>query len=748
MAKHALITGITGQDGPYLAKLLLDKGYKVFGTYRRVSTPNFWRLQQLDIIKRVTLIPADLGDMSSLLEAVTRSEPDEIYNLAAQSFVGASFDQPLLTAEIDASGSTRFLEIIRHLKKDIKFYQASTSELYGATKTVPQDERTPMVPNSPYATAKLFSFHMTRIYRNSYGMFASNGILFNHECVSETTPVIIQNKTTNAISITRMRDIRRAREKQSNVQQWIINNLRIWDGFKFVDIKGITATRRKKDSDDFLCKTVNTRHGVVEVTNHHSLIDELESKVKAREVKPDDKLCHGEYPDFQGECRISKEEAEFLGMMVGDGYIDESGKGQFTNNDPILIEKVTELWKKIALGYVRTRRYRTEYGEARQTFLQGNRRYLAYVRREIYTYDGFKKVPDRILNADKESQYSFLDGYNSTDGLKSNPCTYKFKNFKTNSIILAQGLLFLISNTTKQNYNVTFENDEKYYGYYSINLLSPVDNVLKEEQVVELLSDGESQRSIQRAMGASRTFIRKIQRGGHAAVNHLAKDKNEVKKTFYHEQQPCWVYDIETESGKFMAGVGKITIANSPLRGMEFVTRKISNSVAKIKLGIQNELHLGNIDTRRDWGYAPEYVRAMWLMLQHHKPEDFVVATGETHSVAEFCDEAFSTAGLNWKDHVRTDERLRRPLDVSNLCGSPKKAEALLGWKPKVTFKQLVKIMVDADLKRWDDYLNGKIFPWDAPNYSHEMDIISRNVVRDTFIPKGRKSNWKGLLKR
>lgn len=360
MARRALLTGITGQDGPYLAKLLLDKGYKVFGTYRRVSTPNFWRLQQLEILNRITLIPADMGDMASLLEAVTTADPDEIYNLAAQSFVGASFDQPLLTTEIDASGSTRFLEIIRHLKKDIKFYQASTSELYGATKEIPQNEKTPMVPNSPYATAKLFSFHMTRIYRQSYGIFACNGILFNHE---------------------------------------------------------------------------------------------------------------------------------------------------------------------------------------------------------------------------------------------------------------------------------------------------------------------------------------------------------------------------------------------SALRGLEFVTRKISNSVAKIKLGVQQELKLGNTQTKRDWGYAAEYVKAMWLMMQHHEPEDFVIATGETHTVAEFCEEAFAAIGLNWKDYVAEDKRLRRPLDVSNLCGNPKKAESLLGWKPKVTFKQLVKIMVDTDVKRWEMYMDGKIFPWDAPNHSNEMDIISRNVVRDSEI-KTKRANW------
>jgi GDPmannose 4,6-dehydratase len=139
--KRALITGITGQDGAYLAKFLLEKGYKVFGTYRRISTPNFWRLQYLDVLQKIILIPADMTDMASLLEAVTVADPDEIYNLAAQSYVGASYDQPLHTTEIDGSGATRLLEVIRHLKKDIKFYQASTSELFGTVEESPQSEK-------------------------------------------------------------------------------------------------------------------------------------------------------------------------------------------------------------------------------------------------------------------------------------------------------------------------------------------------------------------------------------------------------------------------------------------------------------------------------------------------------------------------------------------------------------------------------------------------------------------------------
>jgi GDPmannose 4,6-dehydratase len=322
----------------------------------------------LGIIKRITLIPADLSDMASLLEAVTISQPHEIYNLAAQSFVGSSFDQPLLTTDIDASGATRFLEIIRHWDKDIKFYQASTSELFGGSPEVPQNELTPMVPHSPYAAAKLHSYHMVKIYRQSYGLFACNGILYNHE---------------------------------------------------------------------------------------------------------------------------------------------------------------------------------------------------------------------------------------------------------------------------------------------------------------------------------------------------------------------------------------------SALRGLEFVTRKITNSVAKIKLGLQKDLRLGNMLAKRDWGHAPDFCRAMYMMMQHKESDDYVVATGETHSVEEFADAAFSHVGLDWKEYVITDRRLHRPMDVHQLHGSPEKAARVLKWKPKVTFKQLVQIMVDADMHRWEKYLEGKAFAWDAPNHSHEMDIISRNVVRDAQkeAPKRKRSRLQKILK-
>ena len=350
MKKRALITGITGQDGAYLAKFLLGKGYQVFGTYRRLSTPNFWRLQYLGIFDEVNLIPADLVDASSLVEAIKISEPDEIYHLAAQSFVGASFEQPVGAGEITGLGVTRLLEAIRQINPKLKLYQASTSELFGRGNIDSQMEATPLRPASPYAAAKLYGYWITKIYREGYGIFACNGILFNHE---------------------------------------------------------------------------------------------------------------------------------------------------------------------------------------------------------------------------------------------------------------------------------------------------------------------------------------------------------------------------------------------SALRGLEFVTRKVSNAVAKIVLGLEEELRLGNLEAKRDWGYAPEYVESMWLMLQQNEPDDYVVATNEAHSVKEFVEQAFRIVNLDWQKYVKVDERFLRPLDTDFLQGDYSKAKQKLGWEPKVKFNQLVDIMVKEDLSRWERWLRGEKFPWDAPNYPGENKILSRMLRFD-----------------
>lgn len=181
--KKALVTGITGQDGAYLAELLLAKNYKVIGAFRRTSSANFWRIEELGIQghPNLELVEFDLTDQSGAIRLIERYQPDEIYNLAAQSFVGASFDQPLTTAKITGLGAVHILEAIRVVNPKIRFYQASTSEMFGLVQETPQRESTPFYPRSPYGVAKLYAHWMTVNYRESYGMFASSGILFNHE---------------------------------------------------------------------------------------------------------------------------------------------------------------------------------------------------------------------------------------------------------------------------------------------------------------------------------------------------------------------------------------------------------------------------------------------------------------------------------------------------------------------------------------------------------------------------------------
>jgi GDPmannose 4,6-dehydratase len=318
MTKRALITGITGQDGSYLAESLLEKGYKVYGLVRRLSTPNFWRIEHIK--DYIELIDADLQDQLSLINAVQKAQPHEVYNLAAQSFVATSWDQALLTGDYTGLAVTRMLEACRNVDKSIRFYQASSSEMFGRVHETPQKEGTVFHPRSPYGVAKVYGHYITVNYRESYNMYAVSGILFNHE---------------------------------------------------------------------------------------------------------------------------------------------------------------------------------------------------------------------------------------------------------------------------------------------------------------------------------------------------------------------------------------------SPRRGIEFVTRKISDGVARIATGKANELRLGNLDSLRDWGYAKDYVEAMWAMLQQKEPDDYVIATGETHSVREFCEIAFARAGLDYKKYVVVDERFMRPAEVDLLLGDASKAKRELGWSPKTSFKQLVELMVDEDLKRY-----------------------------------------------
>ncbi len=188
-----------------------------------------------------------------------------------------------------------------------------------------------------------------------------------------------------------------------------------------------------------------------------------------------------------------------------------------------------------------------------------------------------------------------------------------------------------------------------------------------------------------------------------------------------------WMTHIYRDSYGMFASTGILFNHESPLRGLEFVSRKITNCVAEISLGLRDEIVLGNLDARRDWGYAPEYMEIVHLMLQQDKPDNFVIATGESHSVKDFVTLAFDLVGLDWKKYVKTDKRFLRPLDVEYLCGDYTKAKENLHWSPKVRFEKLVKLMLDEDLRRWKMFLDGKVFAWDAPLYPDESKIITRS---------------------
>lgn len=287
--KRALITGITGQDGSYLSELLLSKGYKVYGLVRRLSTPNIQNIQH--IVDRVELISGDLLDQSSLTEAVEASEPDEIYNLAAQSFVKASFDQPVLTGEFTALGVTRMLEAIRSVNNKIKFYQASSSEMFGKVTETPQKETTRFYPRSPYAVAKVYGHYITVNYREGYDIFACSGILFNHESPRRGMEFVTR-KISNAA-------VRVKLGKQKKLVLGSLEPKRDW-GFSGDYVEAMWLMLQQKKADDY----------VIATGENHSVREFVELAFEAVGIKDWEKYVEHDSP-------LHKRPAE-VDYLIGD----------------------------------------------------------------------------------------------------------------------------------------------------------------------------------------------------------------------------------------------------------------------------------------------------------------------------------------------------------------------------------------------------------------------------------------------
>jgi GDPmannose 4,6-dehydratase len=655
----ALVTGITGQDGSYLAELLLEKGYEVHGMVRRASTEKFDRIEQ--IRDRITLHQGDLLDQRSLVDALRASRPAEIYNLAAMSFVAVSWIQPTLTAEFTGVGVTRMLEAMREVCPEARFYQASSSEMFGKVLEVPQTETTPFYPRSPYGVAKAYGHFITVNYRESYDLHATSGILFNHECVSENTPLIVRQ--LGNVAIKTPADLVPLRRKGKSVQSFVPENVvEVWDGEDWTYVRAVTATRRRGTHPDHELLSIQARGGVVDATAHHMMLDKERVPVRAADVQEGDELAIANWmPNAPGWTAISSEMAELLGLLAADGHVSrDGGHVRLTNNDLLIRGRAMELWSRVFLGQSRewtgTSGFDAEASVEAVNF-SGARTIGPWLREQLYTSTALKQVPPVVLNADTEIQRAFLSGYYAGDGLKKG----NGESVKTNSAVLAQGLCLMYFNQG-QPASVYVE-QRAGRTYYQLNLRSAV------------------------RVGAKGA--------------HLLRSPSEVRR-IASATVPCdeWVFDLETESGVFCAGVGRLVVHNSPRRGLEFVTRKITWHAAAIKHGLAKEIRLGNLDAERDWGYAKDYVEAMWLMLQQEGAEDYVIATGEAHSVRECCEVAFDEAGLgDFEQYVVIDPAFVRPAEVDHLIGDSSKAARDLGWKPQTPFEELIRLMTRADLE-------------------------------------------------
>ena len=635
----------------------MEKGYTVHGMVRRSSTERFDRIEHLR--DRVTLHQADLLDQRSLVDALRASAPDEIFNLAAMSFVAVSWIQPTLTAEFTGVGVTRVLEAVREVCPEARFYQASSSEMFGKVRQVPQTEETPFYPRSPYGVAKAYGHFITVNYRESYDLHATSGILFNHECLTAQTPLIIRD--AGVVGVRTPADLVPLVRKGRSVQHFAPKGLfEVWDGTEFTPIVAITATRRRPGDPDHRVLSVQARGGQVDVTAHHHMLSAEQLMIRADDVEEGDHLAIAEsLPERSNWTAVAEETAELLGLLCADGWVARAGaKICFTNNDETLRARVAELWSRSFLGGSHDWIGRSGFSDngVGKLNLAGGRSLAPWLRDQLYTRTGHKQVPPLVLNADEPAQRAFLRGFYAGDGLKRG----NGMSFVTNSAVLAQGLCWLYY-LDGQPASVYVERREAAV-YYRVNLASAV------------------------RVGATGA--------------HLRRDPAEVRRIVeVPDPHDEWVYDLETESGVLCAGVGRLVVHNSPRRGLEFVTRKITWHAAAIRLGLADTLTLGNLDAERDWGYAKDYVEAMWLMLQQDDPEDYVIATGVAHTVRDCVEIAFDQAGLEISDHIRIDESLKRPAEVDQLIGDSSKAKRDLGWEPRTSFEELIRLMVDADLK-------------------------------------------------
>ncbi|HEX9889794.1 MAG TPA: GDP-mannose 4,6-dehydratase, partial [Nitriliruptorales bacterium] len=437
-------------------------------------------------------------------------------------------------------------------------------------------------------------------------------------------------------------------------------DLEVWDGESFVACTARSANWRSSS-----LVTLHGRGGVVETTPDHVVfLDGGDRERAAGDVAAGESAWIGRDPTPTAATVLTADEAWLLGILVADGWVSPEGSGRVVNGDESVLAEVAACWERVAAGtWRKSDGALSEFSDSRTPSLelQGNRAYLRMLRGQLYTREKLKRVPKRVLNAAPDLQEAFLRGYNTGDGSQAGNGTDEFNSFRTTSPVLAAGLVWLARTALGRRVTVYLQ-----------------DGVL----------GGGSSYQINLGSGANH---------GDDQGAHLRRPIDEIRKVT-RRRFTGWTFDLATTSGRFAAGVGGLVVHNSPRRGPTFVTRKITRAVASIVAERQSTLYLGNLNAKRDWGHARDYVRGMWMMLQQPEPDDYVLAMGETHTVREFAARAFAHVGLDWAGFTQIDPHYYRPTEVEHLHGDASATTAKLGWKPEVSFRELITGMVEHDL--------------------------------------------------
>lgn len=703
--RTALITGITGQDGSYLAEFLLEKGYRVFGMVRRSSTETFERITHL--VGRIELVEGDLLDQLSLVNLVKRINPAELYNLASQSFVPTSFEQPVLTGEFTALGVTRMLEAVKLVNRKIRFYQAScyddqtrllTTEGLKTHQAVRVGDlvftvnvATNQLEIKPVKRVIISPYHgeMVQLKSRRFNLVVTP----NHQLLLHGTAGLFYSPAGD-LEIP-------AQEKFYPRSSSIKFPNPVWQGRRQASIRLSEAA-----PCEIPCNATK------------NLIDDIETNDLFWLVG----LYVGDgYCSSDKRALRSGSKAQFIALRDRQGHFISQPKIEIVTYPSHNVYFAIPLADKSRRRLVQwLEKYGVEY-HANPNWIRCSSYPLAHFLRTCGTSAKEKHIPSWMLAYDREHLQALFEGLIGSDGfLRRNQktCTYTTisRALLDQVVELSVKLGLRCSTSKKPGRDVLFVKEQRvihssnaYVAYIANNHRQrPITLYPSQLQHVPYTGsvwclEVEDNHNFLIERNGQYAFC-----GNSSEMFGLVRETPQSEKTPFHPRSPYgvakvyghWITVNYRESYRLFAASGILFNHESPRRGREFVTRRISDGVARIKLGLAKKLALGNLEAKRDWGYAGDFVRAMWMMLQQDHPQDFVIATGRTHSVREFAELAFRHVDLDWKKYVVIDKALFRPAEVHALSGDASKARLLLGWKPEHTFEELVQMMVDGDLER------------------------------------------------